>query len=412
MPTIRSSSANAASSPGRSGRRPWPDALAPVGIDGADARPPPAGALRCSGGATGPDSSSPGSSPPSPRPSADPASDSDPSDSGPSDSDPSESDPSDSELSDSNPSDSGFSVRAFSLSTVSPKAVSESPSKYPASSSNAESLSAPGSGPGPDAGRGAAAPGAPACRGRCNGGAGASSSAGSTPSSAAIAASRAEVSMKPGSTRCTARYSDTAAALRPPPSYARANQYRSSLRCGCSERQRASEVANGSSAWPHMSSRTRAIPPNSPASMPSSGSSSSVSVSRISCSQSFSRYDRQACRKRTERSWSTGGQSVSARSSSGRWRPSSQCEACARARSLASSRIGCTHQPSQYQELSGRRWRRRCSPKRSRLRCMASSAAEVSERSACRPSQASAIPGSIRTAARNSSSARVYAPAA
>ncbi len=63
------------------------------------------------------------------------------------------------------------------------------------------------------------------------------------------------------------------------------------------------------------------------------------------------------------------------------------------------------HQPSQYQELSVRRWRERCSPKRSRCRNIRSSAVVVSTRSACSPSQPSAMPGSIRTAVRNSSSA-------
>ncbi|CAM5383079.1 hypothetical protein SPURM210S_00848 [Streptomyces purpurascens] len=44
-------------------------------------------------------------------------------------------------------------------------------------------------------------------------------------------------------------------------------------------------------------------------------------------------------------------------------------------------------------------------PKRSRCRNILSSAVVVSTRSACSPSQPSAIPGSIRTAERNSSSA-------
>ncbi len=42
--------------------------------------------------------------------------------------------------------------------------------------------------------------------------------------------------MKAGSTRCTARYRGSAAADRPVPSWARASQYRSSLRWGCSLR--------------------------------------------------------------------------------------------------------------------------------------------------------------------------------
>lgn len=74
------------------------------------------------------------------------------------------------------------------------------------------------------------------------------------------------------------------------------------------------------------------------------------------------------------------------------------------------SSTGCTHQPSQYQEFSVRRWRRRCSPNRSRWWYIRSSAVVVSTRSACSPSQASAMPGSARTAARNSSSAWGYAP--
>lgn len=104
------------------------------------------------------------------------------------------------------------------------------------------------------------------------------------------------------------------------------------------------------------------------------------------------------------------GSPARARSSSGTWRPSSQWEACASSRSRGLSRTGCTHQPSQYQEFRVRRYRVRCSPKRSRLRYMRSSAVVVSTRSACSPSQASAIPGSIRTAVRNSSSACGYAP--
>lgn len=99
------------------------------------------------------------------------------------------------------------------------------------------------------------------------------------------------------------------------------------------------------------------------------------------------------------------GSPARARSNSGTWRPSSQWEAWASSRSRGLSRTGCTHQPSQYQEFNVRRYRDRCSPKRSRLRYMRRSAVVVSTRSACSPSQASAIPGSIRTAVRNSSSA-------
>ena len=65
---------------------------------------------------------------------------------------------------------------------------------------------------------------------------------------------------------------------RPVPSWARASQYRSSLRCGCSLRQRIRAAASSGSACPYISSRTRAMPPNRPASMPSMGSSSSGSV--------------------------------------------------------------------------------------------------------------------------------------
>jgi hypothetical protein len=46
----------------------------------------------------------------------------------------------------------------------------------------------------------------------------------SKPSPSEMAVIRAEVSMKDGSTRCTARYSGSAAALRPAPSWARASQ--------------------------------------------------------------------------------------------------------------------------------------------------------------------------------------------
>ena len=60
--------------------------------------------------------------------------------------------------------------------------------------------------------------------------------------------------------------------VRPVPSRARASQYRSSLRCGCSLRQRINAAASSGSACPYISSLTRAIPANSPASMPSSGS--------------------------------------------------------------------------------------------------------------------------------------------
>ncbi len=111
----------------------------------------------------------------------------------------------------------------------------------------------------------------------------------SYPSESVIAASRAEVSMNAGSTRCTARYRGSAAALRPVPSWARASQYRSSLRCGCSLRQRISAEERSGSAWPYISSRTRAIPPNNPASMPRSWSLISGSVCRTSCSQSLTR---------------------------------------------------------------------------------------------------------------------------
>ena len=107
--------------------------------------------------------------------------------------------------------------------------------------------------------------------------------------SAVIAASRAAVSMNNGSTWCTARYNGRAAALRPTPSYARASQYRNSLRCGTSERHRISAVASTGAAWPHRSSRTRAIPANRLASTPRTGSSRSELVRRINSSQSLTR---------------------------------------------------------------------------------------------------------------------------